>query len=123
MIRLKRLKIASIVDEFTEYGLAKECILLNLSIINWKSEIEELQPDLLFVESAWRGYQGQWTRQIHTYSNSLRELLQWCHEYGVPTIFGTKKTQCIFIRFICVHSILIGCLLRTWKVYQSIRSC
>lgn len=99
MIRLKRLKIASIVDEFTEYGLAKECILLNLSINNWKSEVEEFQPDLLFVESAWRGYQGQWTRQIHTYSNSLRELLQWCHEHGVPTVFWNKEDPVHFYTF------------------------
>ena len=52
---LKGLKVACIMDEFTFSSYAPDCNLLPLSVDHWHEELEAFVPELLFIESAWRG--------------------------------------------------------------------
>ena len=105
MIRLETLRVAAIVDEFTEYGLSKECVLLNLSYMNWKRQIEEFRPELLFVESAWRGFHNQWIGQLTLDCSEIKEIIQWCRNHGVVTVFWNKEDPVHFFHFFSCASL------------------
>lgn len=93
------LKIACIVDDFTEYCLAKECLIINLDIRTWKQQIEELKPDFLFVESAWRGYQNQWNKKVSSFSLDLANVIYYCKQNHIPTVFWNKEDPVHFDTF------------------------
>jgi hypothetical protein len=56
----KKLRVASILDDFSFGSFSPECEMLQLSTQYWKVEMDEYKPDMLFVESAWRGKDGDW---------------------------------------------------------------
>lgn len=93
------LKIACIVDDFTEYCLAKECQLINLDIHTWQQQLEELKPDFLFVESAWRGYQNQWNKKVSSFSIELASVIHYCKQNHIPTVFWNKEDPVHFDTF------------------------
>jgi SAM-dependent methyltransferase/spore maturation protein CgeB len=89
------LPVACILDEFSMENFRHECNLLPISYNNWKTELEQLRPAFLLVESAWFGNQGSWQYKI-TYSkprpdNLLFELLKYCGEKKIPTVFWNKE--------------------------------
>ena len=100
------LKIASIFDTFSEHCFRYEAELLPLSREGWRTEIEEFKPALLLAESAWRGNQGQWSYLMSSYAkredNPLRDLLVWCRQHGLPTVFWNKEDPPNFDVFIDV---------------------
>ncbi|CDN41912.1 glycosyltransferase [Paenibacillus sp. P22] len=101
---LKSLKVACILDEFSRTCYEKNVQLINLTPSTWKETLDSEVPDILLVESAWKGYQGTWEYKIATYSNQdktdLKELLNWCRENGVPTAFWNKEDPIHFNKFI-----------------------
>lgn len=100
------LRIASIFDTFSEHCFRYEAQLLPLSRDHWQSELEQFAPALLFAESAWRGNQGQWSYLMSSYAkkeqNPLRDLLRYCRERGLPTVFWNKEDPANFEVFIDV---------------------
>ena len=88
---LKALKVAAIMDRFTLDSYRPECNLLELTPQNWKSEIDDFQPELLFIESAWQGKDGLWYRKIANGSPELYGLTQYCHEKEIPVVFWNKE--------------------------------
>ena len=88
---LKALKVAAIMDRFTLDSYRPECNLLELTPQNWKSEIDDFQPELLFIESAWQGKDGMWYRKIANGSPELYGLTQYCHEKEIPVVFWNKE--------------------------------
>jgi glycosyltransferase involved in cell wall biosynthesis/SAM-dependent methyltransferase len=98
--RLKSIKVACVMDEFTFHSYEPECELFQLTPDNAVSELETLAPDLLFIESAWRGKDELWNRKIGTLSRELREVLQWCKERQVPTVFWNKEDPIHFETFL-----------------------
>ncbi|NGY93842.1 hypothetical protein F3K44_31175 [Bacillus megaterium] len=54
--------------------LWKEVNLLTFTTENWKEILIENTPDLLFVESAWRGNFGAWEYKIAKYNNKTKPL-------------------------------------------------
>ena len=62
---LKELRMACIMDQFTLESYKPECNLLELTPNNWKKEIEEFDPELIFIESAWQGKDGMWLSIIN----------------------------------------------------------
>ncbi|MGN7455606.1 CgeB family protein [Paenibacillus pasadenensis] len=101
---LKDLKVACILDEFSRTCFEKNVRLINLIPSMWKETLNSDIPDLLLVESAWKGYQGTWEYKIATYSNQdktdLKELINWCNENGVPTAFWNKEDPIHFNKFL-----------------------
>lgn len=98
--RRTRLRVSAIVDEFTETCLAPDCHLTNLTRGGWESELEESEPQLLFVESAWRGSGGTWHNAVSEFGVELRGILAWCAQNGVPTVFWNKEDPVHFATFI-----------------------
>ncbi|EFN2762167.1 FkbM family methyltransferase [Campylobacter coli] len=98
----KEMKIACIMDEFTYTSFSYECDLLQLSPGNWKSEVESFKPDLLFIESAWQGKDSLWKLKISGFSTELQELISYCKENSIPTIFWSKEDPVHFDTFLPV---------------------
>lgn len=88
---LKELKVAAIMDQFTLESYRPECQLMELTPDNWKKEIEQFCPDLLFIESAWKGKNGLWYRKIDRSSKEIYELTHYCHDQNIPVIFWNKE--------------------------------
>ncbi|MBC6314372.1 CgeB family protein [Listeria grandensis] len=102
--RLKDLQVACIFDEFTRTCYEKEVQLLPITPTDWRDVLTENRPHFLFVESAWKGNYGAWEFKIATYNNQskaeLFELLDWCKEQGIPTVFWNKEDPIHFDKFI-----------------------
>ena len=97
---LRAVKVACVMDEFTFHSFEPECELLPLSPDIAVSELEAFDPDLLFIESAWRGKNEQWNRKISTLSQELRTVLAWCRRRQVPTVFWNKEDPVHFETFL-----------------------
>ena len=54
------LKMAAIMDEFTYCCYAPECDIMQITPDHFKEEIDSFAPDLLFIESVWRGKDNLW---------------------------------------------------------------
>lgn len=94
------LRVAAIVDPFTQSGLERDCTLINLTRADWRAQIEALDPDILFVESAWRGAGGTWHNAVPRVPSELQELLGWCRERHVATVFWNKEDPIHFDTFL-----------------------
>lgn len=102
--KFQELKIACIFDPFTMANYRNEVELITFTPENWETVLTNNMPHLLFVESAWHGNDGTWQYQIGEYSNVSREnlfqLLKWCNQNGIPTIFWNKEDPIHFNKFI-----------------------
>ncbi len=99
---LKNLRVAGIMDEFTHHSFAPECELLPLRLANWQADLESFEPDLVFIESAWRGAEGDWSLKISNPSEAVASLIDWAQERRVPTIFWSKEDPVHFDTFLHV---------------------
>jgi hypothetical protein len=70
--------MATVLDEFTYTSFSVDAEILNLSPHNWKQELEEFKPCLLFVESAWFGHQKNGIKKFLNFPQRLMILF-----YGV----------------------------------------
>lgn len=102
----ERLRVASILDEMSQACFAPECELVPLSFEEWEEELDEAQPDLLLVESAWSANDGEWQYRIAAYPRpdlaglpALRALVDGCRERGIPAAFWNKEDPVHFDRF------------------------
>jgi spore maturation protein CgeB len=97
---LRDLRVATVMDEFTYKSYLPECNLYQLSVQDPINKLEQIKPDLLFIESAWRGLNNEWERKIGFPSVELIEIIQWCKERFIPTIFWNKEDPIHFETFI-----------------------
>ncbi len=99
-----RLRVAAIVDEFTRSCLAPEVTLLDVDARGWRLQLPVFKPQLLFVESAWRGVRDSWKRRVASDPNhddtTLATIVRWCGRHHVPTVFWNKEDPVHFDRFI-----------------------
>jgi len=100
------LRVASILDEMSEACFAPECELVPLTLEGWREQLKQSPPDLLLVESAWSGNDGEWQYRVAQYPRkdltglpALRELVGACRAGGVPTAFWNKEDPVHFERF------------------------
>ncbi|MGH8242445.1 MAG: glycosyltransferase [Steroidobacteraceae bacterium] len=97
---LQHLRVAGIMDEFTFNTFFHSCDLCLVDVADWEQQLAVFKPELLIVESAWHGNDGQWTRKINHPSRELKGLLEWCARNGVPTAFWNKEDPVHFDTFI-----------------------
>ncbi|MBX9867014.1 MAG: FkbM family methyltransferase [Burkholderiales bacterium] len=97
---LKSLRIACIMDDFSFTSFKHECDLLQISPANWFNELNEFNPQLLFIESAWRGKDGLWDKKVGHISDEIKAILSYCKERSIPTIFWNKEDPVHFETFI-----------------------
>lgn len=89
--KLKELKVAAVMDAFTLGNFKYECNLFQLTCANWKEEIDEFRPDLLFIESAWNGKDNTWYKKIANGSKDLYDMSEYCRAKGIPIVFWNKE--------------------------------
>ena len=98
--------VAAILDPFTEYCLRYEADLVLLAPKQWKRQLERAKPAFLLVESAWSGNNGEWRYLLTNYKsrdvNPLRDLVKYCREHEVTTVFWNKEDPPNFDVFIDV---------------------
>jgi len=87
-------RVAAVVDEFTFRCFAPEARMLNLHAEHWRRQVEEHDPQFLFVESTWRGQEGSWRKRLESLVKGARgplvELVAYCRGKGLPTVFWNK---------------------------------
>lgn len=98
--QLKDLRVAAILDPFSESCFRGTCNLKNLSIDNWESEISEFEPHILFIESAWEGKGKGWRRKVSIASMELQDLIGFCNSRSIPVVFWNKEDPVHFDAFI-----------------------
>lgn len=90
----QHLKVAVILDDFSAQAWGYEWDSIFVTPENWYESLNSSTPDLLFVESAWAGNGKSW--QYHLTGPTaprpaLIELVTWCKEKGIPTVFWNKE--------------------------------
>ena len=103
---LGSLRIASVLDEMSHASFSPDCELLSFKPDNWQQVLEDREPHLLLVESAWKGNGASWQYQVGTYAAAssvglphLTRLVDWCRERDVPTVFWNKEDPVHFDKF------------------------
>ncbi|MFJ6453420.1 glycosyltransferase [Paenarthrobacter sp. NPDC091669] len=92
--RRSDLTVGVILDDFSTAAFAFEWNLVHLRREDWTKQLAENKIDFLFVESAWNGNGGSWQYQLMGASGPKREFLElmsWCREQEVPTVFWNKE--------------------------------
>ena len=96
----KRLKMAVIMDEFTYSCYSPECETIQLTPSGFKKEIDGFNPDLVFVESVWRGKDNLWRFKLHDHMEDIIALTDYCKEKNIPVVFWSKEDPVHFGVFI-----------------------
>ena len=103
---LNEIKVASIMDEFTYNSYKHECNLFQITPEHWKEECISFNPDILFVESAWKGKNDLWSTKVSNCSSELLLLIQFCNENNIKTIFWNKEDPVHFDTFISIAKLV-----------------
>ncbi|MBI9114608.1 glycosyltransferase family protein [Sanguibacter suaedae] len=97
------LRVGVVLDDFSRTAFAHEWDQVLLDPTTWRETLESTPVDLLFVESAWAGNGGAWSYHL-TGTSAPRpafvELVSWCREHGVPTVFWNKEDPAHFDDFL-----------------------
>lgn len=103
-VTLQDLKVACILDTFSFDCFKYECNLVKFGPDNWQQVLELERPHFLFVESTWQGNDGAWQYKIANYNSpqgdELKQLINWCRERNIPTVFWNKEDPVHFDRFV-----------------------
>ncbi|MEV7964855.1 glycosyltransferase [Sphaerisporangium sp. NPDC088356] len=97
------LKVAVILDDFSRMAFKYEWDQIEFGLKDWPEIFAEKRPDVLFCESAWHGNQTRWRYQMtgtNAPKQELRDLVSWCREQGIPTVFWNKEDPPNFEFFI-----------------------
>ena len=88
-------RVMSITDEFTTDCFKSDVALIQPRPDNWQSLFDSQNPDLIFIESAWKGNYGSWQFRVANYSNKpgneLNQLNDYCRYRSKPTVFWNKE--------------------------------
>lgn len=105
MEQRRRLKVAAIMDEFTYTCYAPECDLMQVTPEGFKEEIDGFLPDMLFIESVWRGKNNLWRFRLHDNMEALCALTDYCRSKKIPIVFWSKEDPVHFGVFIRAASL------------------
>jgi hypothetical protein len=63
-------------------------------------ELAASAPELLFIESAWRGKDELWGNKVGHTSSELQGIVEWCRRRKIPTVFWNKEDPVHFETFL-----------------------
>jgi hypothetical protein len=96
-----------VADELTRSCFQHECRVVDLTPARFKTELQRHRPDVVFVESAWKGHRDLWKFGIAAYpdhpernNEKLAHLVRCARDLGIPTVFWNKEDGVHFDRFI-----------------------
>jgi len=96
----RELRVACIMDGFTFASYQQECRLQQLTPSDWQAELESFAPELLFIESAWRGKDELWGSKVGHRSEEVQGIIEWCKKKNVSTVFWNKEDPVHFETFL-----------------------
>lgn len=97
------LRVATILDRFSAAAFRYEWTQIEVGPEDWRERLETEPPHLLFVESAWKGNDGRWDQALVGRGPAAKpfgELVKWCRERGIPTVFWCKEDPPHFNTFL-----------------------
>ena len=98
--------VAAIMDEFTSLCYAPECQLIQLCPDTWKSQLVNEKPAFLFIESAWKGVDNLWVDLVSRPGPLMGQIVSFCREKGIPTVFWNKEDPIHYRRFLHVAKLV-----------------
>lgn len=100
----KNINVACILDTFSYECFKHEGSFFQLGINNWEKIMKDRNPKLLFVESAWQGYNQEWINKIANIQSfkdkTLFSIIEYCKKNNIPTVFWAKEDPYDFNVFI-----------------------
>lgn len=100
----RALRVGVILDDFSALALSYEWNQITIPRESWREILKaDDSIDLLFVESAWHGNSGSWQYCLTGPSapaTDLRDLISWCNQTEVPTVFWNKEDPVHFEDFL-----------------------
>ncbi len=99
----RSLRVAVILDDFSQAALAYEWHAVSIKPDSWRRQLTRDAVDLLFVESAWAGNSGSWRYHLTGPTAprpKLVDLVAWCQEHDIPTVFWNKEDPVHFEDFL-----------------------
>lgn len=86
-------RVATILDDFSALGFEFEWDCIPVTPRSWREELSDQKIDILFVESVWQGRNGLWAGKVGRTGHPviLAELVLWCRNKGIPTVFWNKE--------------------------------
>lgn len=106
--RRNDVRVAAVTDEFSWWAWQFEADVYTCTPGSWREVLEERPPHALLVESAWAGFGDTWRFQVQNLGRrpdvvpryALPELVAWCRQHGIPTVFYNKEDPPNFAHFI-----------------------
>lgn len=102
--KIKDMNVIFIADEFTTRSFEPEFNVIKVSPENWQKEVEGKDIDFFFCESAWQGNDGKWINKVGSRgprnNTVLLELVKWCKDNGIKTVFWNKEDPVHYNAFI-----------------------
>ncbi|WPR66130.1 glycosyltransferase [Glutamicibacter protophormiae] len=96
-----QIPVAMIADDFTFGSFQPEFNTVRLMPKTWRQQMDAHKPQMFICESAWQGGSPEehpWQGMIYTSikftkenRKQLIEILAYCHENGIPTVFWNKE--------------------------------
>jgi spore maturation protein CgeB len=103
----RQLRVAIVADPLTRACLQPECELSDVTPLNYQEVLAGFNPDFLFFESVWHGYEDSWKFKVASYpwyrfrsNNAVAKLTRYARRLGIPTVFWCKEDGIHFQRFI-----------------------
>jgi len=100
------MKVATILDEFSEACFAHEFDVLPLKQVDYVQKLNEKDIKFLLVESAWRGSGKSWCiassymRKHQETLDNLKRVVSICRRKKIPTVFWNKEDPAHYTGFI-----------------------
>ncbi len=103
----RHLKVGLVADELTSSCLRHVCQVIELTPKGFERQLSRMNPDLMFVESAWQGPKHAWRYRVAAYPDhpernnaDLARVVAMARELGIPAVFWNKEDDVHFDRFI-----------------------
>lgn len=95
--------VVGILDEFSTQCFSPDVQFFPVARQDIAIALDVIQPEYVFVESAWNGNGGSWLYQITSPTGpkqALHNLIQECRRRSIPTVFWNKEDPPHFQEFI-----------------------
>ena len=102
------LKVALLTDYLTSVNISYECRIKCLTVKNYSTVLKEWHPDIIFIESAFHGFNWSWSYKLAkhpkifdiNYLKHFKKLINLAQDLKIPTVFWNKDDGAFFETFI-----------------------
>lgn len=97
----RRYNVACILDNFSHACFSYELNLIPVTKKNWKQLIDETKIDFFLCESAWKGNDEEWIKELENFSSKsktkeLNKLMQYLNSKKISKVFYNKEDPISF---------------------------